>query len=275
MDSVGARAVNSRRLSQNAFRAATPRVSGAFLRRLAGRSSTLDGAWTWRLTGLAMLAAYLTFATQFFDAGIMAAVKGGWLRGIDWLGRLSDLGKFHWYLLIAAGAWLATVVADWQTYGRRGRGVLFLIREQSSFALASLLLTFCACNALKILIGRARPKFLEELGPAYFSPMSVGYTFASFPSGHATALGAVAGILLVWMPSRAVLILATFAALAFSRAMARAHYPSDVVAGFCLGLLLTIYIARWMGARRFAFRNVPGRLLPKTRCAAAFSAAFR
>jgi len=276
MDSAGARAVNRRRLSQNAARMPMPIWQGAAFRHpVRVHTHYGDAAWNWRLTAWALLAAYITFATQFFDAAIIAAVKAGDLRGLAWLGRLSDLGKFHWYLLIAAGAGLATYVADWQAYGRRGRSVLCLIRGQALFAFASLVLTFCCCNALKILIGRARPKFLEDLGPGYFSPMSVGYSFASFPSGHATALGSVAGILLIWMPSRAILILAVFASVAFSRVVVRAHYPADVVAGFCLGLLMTIYLARWMAVRRLAFRNVAKRLLPQVRCAAALLAAFR
>ena len=77
------------------------------------------------------------------------------------------------------------------------------------------------------------------------------------------------------MPSRANLILAVFAPVALSRAVGRAHYPADVFAVFCLGLLMTTYLARWMAARRLAFRNVAKRLLPQVRRPAAFLAAFR
>ena len=50
-----------------------------------------------------------------------------------------------------------------------------------------------------------------------------------------------------------------------SRVAARAHYPSDVVAGLSLGLLYALFLARWLARRRVAFRFRKGALLPVPR----------
>lgn len=77
----------------------------------------------------------------------------------------------------------------------------------------------------------------------------------SFPSGHATSAFIFYGLLtyLVWKtkipePYKFIIgsILILFSILiGFSRVYLRVHYPSDVVAGFCIGfawLLLTVYL---------------------------------
>lgn len=77
----------------------------------------------------------------------------------------------------------------------------------------------------------------------------------SFPSGHATSAFIFYGLLayLIWKTnlskplkyiSGAILILFSIL-IGFSRVYLRLHYPSDVLAGFCIGfawLLLTIYL---------------------------------
>lgn len=77
----------------------------------------------------------------------------------------------------------------------------------------------------------------------------------SFPSGHATSAFIFYGLLayLIWKTEfpkaykyliGSILILFSLL-IAFSRVYLRVHYPSDVLAGFCIGfawLLLTIYL---------------------------------
>jgi membrane-associated phospholipid phosphatase len=66
----------------------------------------------------------------------------------------------------------------------------------------------------------------------------------SFPSDHATAVGAVAvGLLLAAVPARSRRIgwvtVAAALLLAFSRVYVGAHYPGDVIAGLALGGVVT------------------------------------
>lgn len=67
---------------------------------------------------------------------------------------------------------------------------------------------------------------------------------AGFPSDHATAAFAIAGVLLLRHGLRTVPILVAAALLAVSRVVIGLHYPSDVLAGAVLGLLVAVAVCR-------------------------------
>lgn len=95
-------------------------------------------------------------------------------------------------------------------------------------------------GALKILVGRPRPE-----GLAY-----------GFPSGHATAAAAYFGALLYLSerlrPTTRIVLrgvaVAMIVLVGIARVMLRAHWPSDVLGGFALGLALasaaTVFASR-------------------------------
>ncbi len=238
-------------------------VKGATAKLLRSRSD--KSAWTRGMSALALTGACAVFVAHFFDG--VSVVWGRESESLiaSWLAELSPAGKFHWYMIPALAGLLWAAFADWPARNRRGRGRLSLIYAQSAFALNTLLITFVTNNILKVVIGRARPRHFAEHGPAYFEPMTAGYDFASFPSGHATACGTVAAILIIWFPRWFLPVMLVFPAIAISRVAVGAHYPSDVAAGFFYGFLVTLFIARWLAARRLGFRLQPGRLLPRLR----------
>ena len=85
-------------------------------------------------------------------------------------------------------------------------------------------------GAMKLVVGRTRPEALSY----------------GFPSGHATAAAAYFGALLYLteplppVPRRALRIaaVAMIVLVGIARVMLRAHWPSDVLGGFALGLAL-------------------------------------
>ena len=87
---------------------------------------------------------------------------------------------------------------------------------------------------IKNLIRRLRPQFTV---PSTIIPFDVSHSF-SFPSGHATIAFAAAFILakkhkkIAWV----YYLLATL--ISFSRIYLGKHYPSDILAGMLLGLLI-------------------------------------
>ncbi|RCS23136.1 phosphatase PAP2 family protein [Phyllobacterium salinisoli] len=118
---------------------------------------------------------------------------------------------------------------------------------------------------MKYTIGRARPALIDTLGPSFFEPFRGGHLFVSFPSGHSATVGAVMVILALWFPRWRFAALVATLALAFSRIAVAAHYPTDVVAGFSIGFLFTLFLARFLANRNLGFLIDPGRLLPKRR----------
>jgi undecaprenyl-diphosphatase len=101
---------------------------------------------------------------------------------------------------------------------------------------------------LKALVARSRPTLWPWLIP------TSGY---SFPSGHAVA-GAALYPLLGWMALRPLgrgvagylLGLAVGLFVGLGRLYAGVHWPSDVLAGWALGVALSLGAVRWLSAPR-------------------------
>jgi undecaprenyl-diphosphatase len=121
-----------------------------------------------------------------------------------------------------------------------------------------------ASTGLKILIGRARPDIVE--------PAALTFT-ASFPSGHAflsaVTLLSIAGF--VGLASRrddigrlsVVLAWVMVVLIGFSRIYLGVHWPTDVLAGWCLGLAWSSLAVAWLGRGMVA----RGPALPSPRAA--------
>jgi undecaprenyl-diphosphatase len=81
----------------------------------------------------------------------------------------------------------------------------------------------------------------------------------SFPSGHATVSFACAAVLAAALPRLRVPLFALAALIAFSRVYVGVHYPSDVVGGAALGILIAIALRRLAAVlRRSAPPTQPG-----------------
>ncbi|TIS80776.1 MAG: phosphatase PAP2 family protein, partial [Mesorhizobium sp.] len=78
-----------------------------------------------------------------------------------------------------------------------------------------------AVNLLKYGIGRARPLYFNDYGVLSLHPFAMDARFAGFPSGHATTMGAVFGVLLLLFPRRWRIALAASALIASTRVFAR------------------------------------------------------
>lgn len=134
--------------------------------------------------------------------------------------------------------------------------IAFLIHGRRRHALVlvgTVLLALVSSEAMKAIYGRPRPDLVPH-GSYVYS--------ASFPSGHSTLSAATFLTLAVLVSSLEArrqakalvyaLAFAILAAVGLSRVYLGVHWPSDVLAGWCLGAawaFLGWVVLRWIGGR--------------------------
>ncbi len=142
------------------------------------------------------------------------------------LGRAAD----HGLLWMAVSAGLGARRDKWT-------------RRAALRGLAGMAIASPAANLLaKRLVGRPRPGRLPN---AVGKPLRT----SSFPSGHAASAAAFATGVALEVPALAAPVGALAAAVGASRVISRAHFPSDVLAGFALGTAAGLVTLRWWPRR--------------------------
>jgi membrane-associated phospholipid phosphatase len=128
---------------------------------------------------------------------------------------------------------LAGTAAFW--VGTRGARCSEATRRRADHMLACAVVASALPHVIKRIVRRRRPDRTVVRGNRHGIPLS-GNAWDSFPSGHALHLGALARTTHALLPAplRPVMWPA-FAALAASRVLLLAHYPSDVIGGLALG----------------------------------------
>jgi undecaprenyl-diphosphatase len=132
---------------------------------------------------------------------------------------ISKLGNSWLYLII-----LSVV---FEGLGRTGLRVVFLGCLNAG-------LLHCMFPYIKRRIGRPRPFCVDPRLPNLLAVLDEH----SFPSGHTMTLsGVLVPIVIVW-PATAISAATLMALMAWSRIATGHHYPSDIVAGAILGIVL-------------------------------------
>ena len=150
-------------------------------------------------------------------------------RATTGLGRVADHAVLWFVLAAALGA-------------RRSKRT----RRAALRGLAGMAIASPAANVLaKRLVRRTRPE--RPLLPVGRMPRPPRTT--SFPSGYAASAAAFATGVALEVPALAVPVGGLAAAVGASRVTSRAHYPSDVLAGFALGTAAGLLTLRWWPRR--------------------------
>ena len=164
------------------------------------------------------------------------------------------------YAAVSEGLFLAGVallVVAGLLLGRRqlvAAGVLSAIAAGVALAIGAV---------ISMAVDRARP-FVAH--PAQVHLFSHHAADAGFPSDHATAAFAIAGVLVGLLGRRALPVLLAAVLLAAARVLLGLHYPGDVLAGAALGLLVAIVVVRVARHPRAAaaVATTPARTSPST-----------
>ena len=146
-----------------------------------------------------------------------------WAKGGPWI-----VGALVVYL--AMQAWM-----EW-------RGETPFLRAMSDYSLAllaSFVVGSAVLHAIKIFLGRRRPRDDAEHGLYGFTFFTWQLQYDSFPSGHSMTVFCVAVVLCAALPALAPLWLLIALFFGVLRAFLTTHFLSDVMAGAAIGILAT------------------------------------
>ncbi|MEM7289570.1 MAG: phosphatase PAP2 family protein, partial [Pseudomonadota bacterium] len=113
---------------------------------------------------------------------------------------ITRFGTSGWILIGTAIVGLYLSVSPWKQLPRPQLLKRVSWYSDANFAFFTIALSGIAANIIKNMIGRARPKMLDTLGPFHFEHAAFEATYASFPSGHSTTSGAIGMVLILLFP---------------------------------------------------------------------------
>jgi membrane-associated phospholipid phosphatase len=251
------KAALSARLRLAAFN--TPSAFRFAWHRLGRRDALARRHEPWRRFAV-VTAALVALAAIYFDP-VFAAVPRGWENPALRLGQLiTDIGLSGWYLVPLGLFLIWTALVDWTRFPRRQRLALFNRTAAAWYAFAAIGGSGLLVTLLKQVIGRARPRLVEQHGAFHFDPWRFDAAYASFPSGHATTVGAACFCIAILFPRLRLAAIVAALWFGFSRAVVGAHWPSDVVAGLLLGGWFAYWLAIRFGKAGLVFLLPEGRL---------------
>ena len=236
---------------------------GFALRRQRARTALRHHREPWRRFAVVSLA-LIVLAAAYFDP-VFGAYTIDRSSPVVRFGRwITDYGKSGWYLIPLAAFLVWTACVDWRRFPRRARLLLFNRTAAAWYAFIAIGGSGLIVTFLKQVIGRARPLHFAEHGTFYFDSWAFDASYASFPSGHATTVGAVCFCAAILSPRLRLPAIIVALYFGFSRSVVGAHYPSDVVAGLLFGGWFAYFTAIRFGKAGLVF-NLPETGMPERR----------
>ncbi len=124
--------------------------------------------------------------------------------------------------------------------------LLIGVFRQQALVPLSILTAAVASHSLKLIVARARPELHEVLGTM---PADL-----SFPSAHSAQAAACAAALVLTVPalrqaSLLPLLVVWVLVVGISRLYLQVHWPSDVLAGWAIGILCAVCVSHALRSR--------------------------
>ena len=229
--------------------------------------------WPTRIA-VALVGAALALASMAYVDPVIQeaqhAVRGGFAIFFE---IVTDVGKSGW-LLWPTGIMLVVIGLVMPPVRGFADKVVLALAARLAFLMAAVGGSGLIIAIVKRLIGRARPRYFEQLGTLHFDPTAWSSSFASFPSGHSQTAFAIAVAFSCLFPRWRKLLLALAVLIAVSRIVVDAHYFTDIVVGSAWGAWFTVMTRDWFARRGFVFAPGPGREpfpMPRRRVMAALA----
>jgi membrane-associated phospholipid phosphatase len=118
---------------------------------------------------------------------------------------ITDIGRSNWMLIPTGAALALALVLQKRDVGFRNAPAYGLIASAMGFVFVSVGGAGLIATLTKNILGRARPKLFDTMGPFEFKLFAFSPNYASLPSGHATNMFALATVIAILWPRAKVL----------------------------------------------------------------------
>jgi membrane-associated phospholipid phosphatase len=207
---------------------------------------------------LVLAVSFILFGVYVLDPFFLERAKALAPEARNFLRAITNIGRSNW-VLVPAGCLIAlALVLRRRHQGFRNAAGYGLIASTIGFVFVSVGGAGLIANLSKYILGRARPKLFDTAGPFDFQLFSFDPDHASFPSGHATNIFALATVLGMLWPRGRILLYTVAVWIAASRVLIGQHYFTDVVGGAILGTAFPYLVRERFAARRWLFEPAPG-----------------
>lgn len=193
---------------------------------------------------------FCLLSIAFFDRPVALWLKANVHGEVEGFFKvITRLGEAELYLVPAGILWIGMMVVGLRAKADDVRQRWRRLSFTPAFLFLSIALSGLLSNALKVSLGRYRPRYLFQEGLYGFSPFNTEWGMNSFPSGHSQAAFAAMTALMVIFPRYDAFWLLIALLVAASRVVTTVHWLSDAVAGSYLAVAVTILLARAFRAR--------------------------
>lgn len=206
----------------------------------------------------------LVMTTADYPLGVWMKSFPDQLRGTaKWI---SSFGTGLLVLSFSGALLIFAILAPAHKLRKSARTGTDLIATAAAFVFLSVAGGGLVDSLLKNIIGRARPEFLDTKGAFYFQPFAFRADFASFPSGHSATAGAMAMSLALIFPRLRPVFMPAGVLICLSRQWVGAHWASDTLMGWGVGIAFTLWLAHAFARRQILFAYTSdGHLCPGER----------
>ncbi|MFQ0814773.1 phosphoesterase [Brucella anthropi] len=210
-------------------------------------------SWTLEMTAIVVLLPFVLLVLHLWDADIVRVTAKSTSFIMEFLRTVTDAIRTVVWLAIGLLVWLVTAILLSPQLRARARSWCVTLHGWATLVLTSIVVASIPVEIGKLAIGRARPFLLDAVGAASFSPFKGEFLYESFPSGHSMMAGIMMVSLWIFLPRWRILTVLIGLLFGISRLAAGAHYPTDVVAGLTIGIVVTWWVARYMATRNIIF----------------------
>jgi undecaprenyl-diphosphatase len=206
---------------------------------------------------MVLAVSFILFSIYVLDPFFLERSKALAPEARSFLQTITNIGESNWMLIPAGSAVALALVLRRTHLGFRNSAGYGLIASTIGFVFVSVGGAGLIANLCKYILGRARPKLFDALGPFDFQLFSFTPDHASFPSGHATNIFALATALGMLWPRGRVLLYTVAVWIAASRVLIGQHYFTDALGGAILGTVFPYVVRERFAARRWLFESLP------------------